>query len=111
MGIAMMPGHIMGVGLWTIEERRRAVIGLPTEEFLTLDRAKRSEHAHTLGAGRERREAALLEAQGIARSEMARRRRRLGSLTPEQESSIESLLISTVNKISEMVVDAMELTA
>jgi glutamyl-tRNA reductase len=31
---------------------------------------------------------------------MGRQRGRLGSLTPEQERAIESLLVSTVNKIS-----------
>ena len=36
----------------------------------------------------------------IARSEMARRRGRLGQLTSEQEHAIEVLLVSTVNKIS-----------
>lgn len=36
----------------------------------------------------------------LARSEMERQRKRLGPLTPEQETAIESLLMSTVNKIS-----------
>lgn len=48
-------------------------------------------------------EAALLEAKEIARAEMARRRRRLGELTPEQETLIEELLIRTVSRISELV--------
>jgi glutamyl-tRNA reductase len=42
--------------------------------------------------------------QDIARSEMTRQRNRLGELTPEQERAIESLLISTVNKISHPVI-------
>jgi glutamyl-tRNA reductase len=41
--------------------------------------------------------------QDIARLEMTRQRNRLGPLTPEQESAIESLLLSTVNKISHPV--------
>ncbi|MBV9958630.1 MAG: glutamyl-tRNA reductase [Acidobacteria bacterium] len=41
--------------------------------------------------------------QDIARGELARQRNRLGQLTPEQERSIEALLISTVNKISHPV--------
>ncbi|HEY0543799.1 MAG TPA: glutamyl-tRNA reductase [Pyrinomonadaceae bacterium] len=41
--------------------------------------------------------------QDIARNELARQRNRLGALTPEQERAIESLLISTVNKISHPV--------
>jgi hypothetical protein len=51
----------------------------------------------------------LRESQEIARYGMARRRRRLGKLTPEQELSIEGLLISTVSRISEMVIAALEL--
>ncbi len=45
--------------------------------------------------------------QSIARAEMARQRGRLGSLTPEQEQAIESLLISTVNKISHPLMNRM----
>jgi glutamyl-tRNA reductase len=42
--------------------------------------------------------------QEIARSEMNRQRQRLGELTPEQEHAIESLLMSTVNKISHPII-------
>ncbi|HET6890822.1 MAG TPA: glutamyl-tRNA reductase [Pyrinomonadaceae bacterium] len=45
--------------------------------------------------------------QDIARAEMARQRGRLGSLTPEQERAIESLLVSTVNKISHPLMSRM----
>ncbi len=48
------------------------------------------------------------QAENIARAEMARRRRQLGNLTPEQEMNIETLLISTANKVSKMIA-AMEL--
>ncbi len=51
----------------------------------------------TLGALREK-------LQEIARHEMARQRQRLGTLTPEQERAIESLLLSTVNKISHPII-------
>jgi len=47
----------------------------------------------SIGALRER-------LQDIAKSELARQRNRLGKLTPEQERAIESLMMSTVNKIS-----------
>ena len=47
----------------------------------------------SIGALRER-------LQGIAKSELARQRNRLGKLTPDQERAIESLMMSTVNKIS-----------
>jgi len=38
--------------------------------------------------------------QDVARAELARQRKRLGVLTKDQEEAIESLLMSTVNKIS-----------
>jgi len=45
--------------------------------------------------------------QEVARSELARQRKRLGILTPEQETAIESLLMSTVNKISHPILNQM----
>jgi glutamyl-tRNA reductase len=45
--------------------------------------------------------------QGIAQAEMVRQRNRLGPLSPEQEKAIESLLISTVNKISHPLISHM----
>lgn len=45
--------------------------------------------------------------QDLARTEMVRQRKSLGELTPEQEASIEQLLISTVNKISHPVLNQM----
>ncbi|HEY6232492.1 MAG TPA: glutamyl-tRNA reductase [Pyrinomonadaceae bacterium] len=44
---------------------------------------------------------------GIARSELTRQRNRLGPLTPEQETAIEALLVSTVNKISHPLLSHM----
>jgi len=38
---------------------------------------------------------------------MARQRKRLGPLTKEQEEAIESLLMSTVNKISHPILNQM----
>ena len=43
----------------------------------------------------------------VARAEMARQRKRLGPLTKEQEGAIESLLMSTVNKISHPILNQM----
>ena len=45
--------------------------------------------------------------QEVARSEMARQRKRLGVLTKEQEAAIEALLVSTVNKISHPILNQM----
>jgi hypothetical protein len=41
--------------------------------------------------------------RGLALGEMARGRRRLGDLTPEQERALESLLVSVADNISELV--------
>lgn len=38
----------------------------------------------------------------IARTELARRRRRLGNLTQEQETVVEDLLSRTVNRVSKL---------
>ena len=54
----------------------------------------------TIGALRER-------LQDVARAEMARQRKRLGPLTKDQEAAIESLLMSTVNKISHPILNQM----
>jgi glutamyl-tRNA reductase len=45
--------------------------------------------------------------QDVARAELARQRKRLGPLTKEQEAAIESLLVSTVNKISHPILNQM----
>jgi glutamyl-tRNA reductase len=45
--------------------------------------------------------------QDIARDELKRQRHRLGQLSAEQERAIESLLVSTVNKISHPVINRM----
>ena len=44
----------------------------------------------------------------IATNELARQRQRLGELTPEQEHAIESLLRSTVNKISHPIIHRLK---
>jgi glutamyl-tRNA reductase len=54
----------------------------------------------TLGALRQK-------LQDIARDELKRQRHRLGQLSEEQERAIESLLVSTVNKISHPVIHRM----
>ena len=57
---------------------------------------------------REETKAALSEANDVARTQFLRFRRRLGSLTHEQELQIENLLISTVSKISLLTTGVME---
>jgi hypothetical protein len=55
-----------------------------------------------------RREAASREAQAIALAELARRRRRLGTLSQEQEIALENLVVSTVTKISDLAFRVLE---
>jgi glutamyl-tRNA reductase len=45
--------------------------------------------------------------QDIAKTEMTNQRKKLGSLTPQQERAVESLLIATVNKISHPLLSHM----
>ena len=45
--------------------------------------------------------------QDVARAELARQRKRLGPLTKDQEAAVESLLMSTVNKISHPILNQM----
>lgn len=45
--------------------------------------------------------------QDLAKLELTRQRNRLGSLTPEQETAIEALLMATVNKIAHPVLSHM----
>ena len=49
-----------------------------------------------------------LDGIAIARTEMARRRRKLGTLTRGQEVAIENLLLFTANRISELVGRALD---
>ena len=46
--------------------------------------------------------------QEIARAEFRKQRKRLGTLSVEQESAIEALLISAVNKLSHTVLSLMK---
>ena len=45
--------------------------------------------------------------QEVARAELAKQRKKLGPLTKEQEAAVESLLMSTVNKISHPVMNQL----
>jgi glutamyl-tRNA reductase len=45
--------------------------------------------------------------QDVARAEMAKQRKKLGPLTKEQEAAVESLLMSTVNKIAHPIMNQM----
>ena len=60
---------------------------------------------------REETKAALSDADNIARAQFVRFRRRLGTLTYDQELQIEDLLISTVEKIWLVTAKVMEVLA
>jgi len=55
-----------------------------------------------------KQESGSLDGIAIARAEMARRRRGLGTLTREQEVAIENLLLSIVTRVSELVGRALD---
>lgn len=55
-----------------------------------------------------KRDVGLREAQNIARTELARQRRRLGELTREQEMGVENLIMSTVIKVLEVAGTALD---
>jgi hypothetical protein len=54
---------------------------------------------------RQQMAAVLRNAEDIARAELVRRRKRLGTLTREQEIGVEDLLVSTATKLAKMVQD------
>jgi len=55
----------------------------------------------------EQRTALTLDPKDIARAELARWRRRLGSLTREQEEKIESILMSIAIRTSQLATSVM----
>ncbi|MGB9178720.1 MAG: glutamyl-tRNA reductase [Pyrinomonadaceae bacterium] len=81
-------------------EAERAELIIESEVMQFQQSLRTLDIGPTLGALREKM-------QTIAREELARQRKRLGHLTPEQERAIEALLLSTVNKISHPVIHHM----
>ena len=89
------------------------LVGNKRQELFNL----RFQHAtgqleDTAGISRAKRD--LARAMTIARergidveTELAKQRKRLGVLTKDQEAAIESLLMSTVNKISHPIISQM----
>ena len=72
---------------------------VPTESKQSQPSLLMMDWEPTLGAIRQR--------QDIARAEFRKQRKRLGVLSAEQETAIEALLMSTVNKISHRVLAQM----
>jgi hypothetical protein len=84
--------------------------GLPTSSspYPVLEPAVIVQRADSSVIRQERREIALREAQAIGLAELARRRRRLGTLSGEQEIALENLVGSIVTKISDLATDVLE---
>ncbi|MBD0372285.1 MAG: glutamyl-tRNA reductase [Pyrinomonadaceae bacterium] len=78
------------------KEAERAELIIESEVMQFQQALRAMDIGPTIGALRQKM-------QDIARAELERQRHRLGPLTPEQERAVESLLISTVNKISHPV--------
>ena len=66
------------------------------------------DHWHPTETKQESVKSGSLDGIAIARAELARRRRKLGTLTPEQEVAIEDLLFSTAIRVSELVGRALD---
>lgn len=83
-------------------ELMRTAIVLEAVEFETQPSTKTEPKAQT-EVRQDYGQTGSLDLIAIARAEMARRRRKLGTLTRGQEVAIENLLLTTVNRISELV--------
>lgn len=81
-------------------EAERAELIIESEVMQFQQALRALDIGPTIGALRQK----MLD---MAREELERQRHRLGPLTPEQEKAVESLLISTVNKISHPVMHRM----
>ncbi|HJP95330.1 MAG TPA: glutamyl-tRNA reductase [Pyrinomonadaceae bacterium] len=81
-------------------EAERAELIVQSEVMQFQQKLRLMDIGPSIGAMRE-------NFQDVARAELARQRKRLGPLSKDQETAIESLLISIVNKISHPVLNQM----
>ena len=81
-------------------EAERAELIVQSEVMQFQQKLRLMDAGPSIGALREKM-------QEVARGELVRQRKRLGVLTREQEAAIESLLMSTVNKISHPILNQM----
>jgi glutamyl-tRNA reductase len=108
-------GHIPNVFLFDIDdlesvitsnirererEAERAELIVQSEVMQFQQTLRLMDVGPSIGALREK-------LQDLARAEMARQRKKLGPLTKDQEAAVESLLMSTVNKISPPILNQM----
>ncbi|MDQ3819168.1 MAG: glutamyl-tRNA reductase [Acidobacteriota bacterium] len=112
-------GVIKNLFLFDVDDLEAVVASNMTERQREAARAERIVEAEVERFEQSLRELDLGQEIGamkrkleeIAHTELARQRRRLGDLTPEQERAIEALLMSTVNKISHPVIQQMRRSA
>jgi glutamyl-tRNA reductase len=81
-------------------EAERAELIVQSEVMQFQQKLRLMDVGPSIGAMRE-------QFQDVARAELARQRKRLGPLSKDQETAIESLLMSIVNKISHPVMNQM----
>jgi glutamyl-tRNA reductase len=81
-------------------EAERAELIVQSEVMQFQQKLRLMDAGPSIGAMRDKMEE-------IARTELVRQRKRLGALTQEQEAAIESLLMSTVKKISHPILNQM----
>ena len=81
-------------------EAERAELIVQSEVMQFQQKLRLMDIGPTIGAMRQN----MLD---VARAEMARQRKKLGVLTKDQEEAVESLLMSTVNKISHPLISQM----
>jgi glutamyl-tRNA reductase len=81
-------------------EAERAELIVQSEVMQFQQKLRLMDIGPSLGAMRQ-------NMQDVARAELARQRKRLGVLTKDQEEAVESLLMSTVNKISHPLISQM----
>jgi hypothetical protein len=81
-------------------------VEVPTAHTVTAEKI-RQEDAVDVAHGNPD-DATLANALEIARTQIARHRRKLGSLTQEQEIAIQDLLIRTVNRVSKIARQTQE---
>jgi predicted nuclease with TOPRIM domain len=98
----------MGIHLSATAESSQTVVVSGTQTSFVGDGAALERDQVPEAAELEGTESKLREMQDLARAEMARRRQRLGNLTPDQELAVEKLLNSMVSRILEIVA-ALEL--
>jgi glutamyl-tRNA reductase len=108
-------GGIKNLFVFDVDDLEAVVASNITERVREAERAENIVDAEVLRFEQSLREMDLGQEisamkrrlEEIAQAELARQRRRLGELNPDQERAVEALLISTINKISHPIIQQM----